>query len=255
LRYNILMALSWSKRRKVLYTTVAGCISFVLLLFVYVQFFTNAPTCFDGTLNGNERGVDCGGSCALLCRADTRAPVVLWARTFEVAPNIYTAAAYVQNPNQGGAARKVAYTFQLFDEENALVVERVGTLDIPPVQTVPFIDPNINVGNRTVAKAIFAFTAEPIWQRVGELPTLRTTNQFLAPDASRLSATITNDAVDDAEKVTVAAVLFDRQGVARAASRSILSRVPRRGSQNVTFTWPGGVENIVRAEITVLPSF
>lgn len=232
-----------------------GVLALAGLVGIYTVFFTTTPHCFDGKFNGNERGVDCGGSCALVCWSDSRSPVVLWSRAFQVAPNTYTAAAYVQNPNPGAAAYDVAYSFQLFDDKNALVVERIGTIDIPPVQTVPFIDPNINVGNRTVARAIFAFSQEPVWQRVGNLPVLRVGNQYLAPDGAILSATISNDSITNADKVTVAAVLFDREGTARAASRSVLSRVPRKGSQNVTFTWPGGVPNIVRAEITLLPSF
>ncbi len=255
LRYNIPMALSWAKRRKFLYTTVISVIAFVILVFVYVQFFTSTPTCFDGKFNGDEHGIDCGGSCALLCRDETRSPVVLWSRAFEVAPSTYTAAAYVQNPNIGAAARNVAYSFQLFDANNALVVERIGTINIPPVSTVPFIDPNINVGNRTVARAIFSFSQEPVWVRVSGLVSLRVGNQYLSPDGSQLSATLINDSINDANNVTIAAVLFDAQGVARAASRSVISRVPHKGSQNVNFTWPAGVQNIVRAEITVLPSF
>ncbi len=255
LRYNTHMALSWSSRRKFLYTTVAGAIGFVALLTLYVVFFTNAPTCFDRVLNNDERGVDCGGSCSLLCRDQTRAPVVLWSRAFQVSPSTYTAAAYVQNPNPGAAARNVAYSFQLFDEKNSLVTERIGVINIPPVQTVPFIDPNIDVGNRTVARALFAFSEEPVWQRVGDLPPLRVGNQYLAPDASQLSATISNDSIKDANKVIVTAVLFDNKGIARGASRSILPRIPHKGSQDVVFTWPGGVKNIIRAEITVLPSF
>lgn len=249
------MALSWSKRRKFLYTTVALVVAFALLLGIYIQFFTNAPTCFDGTINNNERGVDCGGSCALFCKADTRSPVVSWARVFEVAPSTYTAAAYVQNPNPGAAARNVPYSFQLFDDKNILVVERAGVINIPPVQTVPIILPNINVGNRTVARALFAFSEEPVWQKVGALPSLRVGNQYLAEDGSRLSATVSNDSIENADKVTIAAVLFDASGTARAASRSVLPRIPRKGSQDVVFTWPGGVKNIIRAEITVLPSF
>ncbi len=249
------MALTWSARRKLLYTSVVGVIMLVVFFLTYQAAFNQAATCFDGTQNQNEHGVDCGGVCALLCKNESRAPVVLWARVFKVAPQVYTAAAYVQNPNIGAAARKVAYTFQLFDTKNILIVERTGTIDIPPVQTVPFIDPNINVGNREAAKAIFAFTVEPVWQKQGGLPLLRTGNQFLAQDGSLLSATIYNDSPADAKGVTVAAVLFDASGTARAASRSLIPTITRRGSQDVTFTWSGGVRGIVRAEITVLPSF
>jgi hypothetical protein len=249
------MALSWSKRRRALYTLVAAVVAFVVLVWLYLSFFNYAPTCFDGKQNGTERDIDCGGGCALVCRQDARSPVVLWNRSFLVGQGTYTAAAYVQNPNIGAGAKRVPYSFQLFDEKNALVVERTGVVDIPPVQTVPIIDANINVGNRTVTRALFAFGTDPVWYKVSNVSSLRVSNQFLAQDATELRATINNDTGIDASKVTVVAVLFDGAGVARAASKSLLSKVPRRGSQNVIFTWPGGVPSIVRAEITVLPSF
>lgn len=249
------MAISWSNRRKFLYSAVAGIVAVAALMWVYFAFFTNAPSCFDRVQNQDERGIDCGGSCALFCRSDVRSPVVLWSRVFEVSPGTYTAAAYVQNPNPGAAAKKVSYSFQLFDEKNELVVERVGTIDIPPVSSVPFIDPNISVGNRTVARALFAFSQEPVWYRGPQLPVLRVGNQFLASNASELRATISNESITHANRVVVAAILFDREGVARAASRSVISRIPAKDSHDVTFTWSGGVKNIVRAEITVLPSF
>ncbi len=249
------MALSWSGRRKLLYTTVFSVITFFALVWGYAAFFKTTPTCFDGKFNGNERGVDCGGACSLVCKQDATAPVVLWNRSFEVGEHIYTAAAYVKNPNNGAGAKHVGYSFQLFDDKNLLVSERTGFIDIPPVQTVPFVDPNINVGNRNVAKAIFSFTTDPVWKKVTELPKLHATNQYLSPVGDQLSATIANDSIYDADKVTVAAVLFDGDGVARGASRSLLNKIPRKGSQNVIFTWPGGVPNIVHAEITILPSF
>jgi hypothetical protein len=255
LPYNRDMALSWGKRRKFLYTTVVAVIGFFALVWGYSAFFTAAPTCFDGSQNGSERGVDCGGTCSLVCKQDARAPVVLWARTFEVAPNIYTAAAYIQNPNIGSGAKHVAYTFQLFDDKNLLVSERQGTIDIPPVQTVPFVAPNINVGNRTVSRVIFGFSSNPVWQRTAELPKLHAGNQNLSPDASQLTATIYNDSNFDATKVVVAAVLFDESGTARAASRTIVDRIARKDAQDVVFTWPNGVPGIVRAEINILPSF
>src|SRR3990167_18523 len=80
-----------------------------------------------------------------------RAPIIVWARAFESAPQTYTAAAYIQNNNPGAGARQVSYSFQLFDADNALVVERGGTVDLPPVPTIPIIETGINVGYRSVA--------------------------------------------------------------------------------------------------------
>jgi hypothetical protein len=64
-----------------------------------------------------------------------------------------------------------------------------------------------------------------------------------------------NDSLEDAKKVTIVAVLFDAQGVARAASKSTLASLARKSSETVVFTWPGEFRDIARAEITILPSF
>jgi hypothetical protein len=258
------MALSWSGRRKTLYSGVVAVIGFVLLIILYETFLTTPISCFNNKQDGTETGVDCGGSCALLCHDTAHDPVVLWARSFSVGSaagqgNYYTAAAYVQNNNAGAGAKQVKYSFQLFDTNNVLVIEKDGVLNIPPVQTVPVIEPNINVGNRDVARTLFAFTDDPhtiVWNKIptSKLPTLHITQQNLSLDGARLSAILVNDTINDAKSVTVTAVLFDSGGVARAASKSLLD-IPRKSSTPVTFTWPGGVPNIVRAEITILPSF
>lgn len=251
MRYNYAMTLTWSGRRKALYTSVGGIIAFMLLIVVYQTLFTAPPLCTDGKQNGLEHGVDCGGQCALLCQGEAHAPVVLWARAFEQAPQTYTAAAYIQNNNIGAGARQVGYSFQLFDSENKLVVERQGVADLPPVSVVPIIEPGINVGNRVVSRALFSFSTEPVWVRAGALPKLSVSGQRLAADASRLEATVSNDSFVDV-RATVAAVLFDADGVARSASKSTVT-VPARSSTPVVFTWGEPGRGIVRAEITLLP--
>lgn len=244
------MALTWSGRRKALYTSVGGILALMLAIFAYTALFTAPPLCTDGKQNGTEQGVDCGGSCARICDAAARAPVVLWARSFEQAPQTYTAAAYIQNNNVGSGARQVAYTFQLFDQENKLVVDRTGVADLPPVSVIPIIESNINVGNRSVSRTLFSFSSQPQWARAGELPQLSVSEQQLAKDGSRLSATVSNGSFSDA-RTSVAAVLFDQDGVARGASKSTVV-VPARGSLPITFTW-APQEGVVRAEISVLP--
>lgn len=245
------MALTWSGRRKALYTSVGGIIGLMALIVVYQTLFSAPALCTDGKQNGTEHGVDCGGQCSLLCQGEARAPVVLWARAFMAAPQTYTAAAYIQNNNLGAGARRVAYSFQLFDADNKLVVDRAGVADIPPVPTVPIIEPGISVGYRTVSRTLFSFSTEPVWVKAGQLPRLAVSGQKLLADASRLEATISNDSFSDV-RATVAAVLFDADGVARAASKSTAT-IPARSSSPIVFTWGQPAEGIVRAEITLLP--
>lgn len=248
------MALSWSSRRQFLYYAVATLLSILLLFGAWRAFLSHTPTCSDGIQNGSELGVDCGGSCSLICAEAARAPRVLWARAFETSPSTYTAAAYVQNLNSGAVAREARYSFQLFDADNVLVVQKDGVAELPAAGTMPIVEANINVGNRSVARTLFAFSEEPQWYTPTEaLPTLRFSQQTLSADASRLSAIITNDSAVDADRVVVVAVLFGADGNARAASKTVVGSLPRRSSAPVVFTWPGGVSGIVRAELTALP--
>lgn len=247
------MRLTWSARRQLLYYGVGFVIAAIALWWGYNAFFVKAPSCFDGVQNQNERGVDCGGVCSLVCSADTKPLTVLWSRAFATAPNIYTAAAYIDNTNVMAGAQGVRYSFQLFDSQNSLVIERDGVINIPPVNVVPIVETGINVGTRTVSRTLFAFADTPVWHSA-TAPALRITNENLAADGSRLTATVVNDTLTDVKKVAVTAVLFDGSGVALGASKSIID-VPKKGLQPVTFTWPQGVPGVARAEITLLPPF
>jgi hypothetical protein len=240
-----------------MYYAVAMVILVVCVYFVWATFFNMAPTCFNNKQDGNELGIDCGGSCALVCSDIAHDPTVMWSRAFPSGNDVYTAAAYIRNNNVGSGAKRVGYAFYFFDENNSLVKEQDGVTDLPPVTVIPIIVPNVSVGNRTVASVKFAFSEKPIWYKVtiSKLPSIFISQQHLAPDASRLSATLSNQTLLDAKNLTVEAVLFDEAGVARAASKSYVAAVSARSTQQVEFTWPAGVSNIVRVEITVLPSF
>lgn len=240
-----------------MYTSAFGLLCLVILWSVYNTFFTTPPTCFDAKQNGNEQGLDCGGSCTLLCAHQAGQPTVAWSRSFLTASSTYTAAAYVQNSNVGAAARNVAYSFQMFDADNRLIIEHDGVMDLPPLATIPIVEPNINLGSRIPVRTLFAFSDLPTWRTVAEdtIPRITISGQQLAPDGTRLSMTLVNDTVRDAKNITVVGVLFDAKGVAVAASKSLLPLLARKSSQTVVLTWPRSVPDVVRAEVTLLPSF
>lgn len=254
------MALTWSGRRKAIYF---GAFCFVALaagVYAWTKYFDVPPTCFDGRQDGTETGVDCGGTCSLLCANAAQPLRVDWARAFQNGPsNIYTAAALVENENGNAAARAVHYIFQLYDANNLLVTEKEGVIDIPPVEAVPIVEPTIDVGNRVVAHVQFSFNdSDPIvWNTVPlvQIPHLHVTTQQLSADGTRLTATIENDSLFDAPNVTVVAILYDANGVARAASKSLIPDIGPTSSTNVTFTWPMSHSGIVRTDISILPSF
>ncbi|HEU5114911.1 MAG TPA: hypothetical protein VFT82_04055, partial [Candidatus Paceibacterota bacterium] len=122
---------SWSTRRRWSYLLIFAAL---VVLFFGVPFFFlfyKAPTCFDGKQNGNETGIDCGGSCARLCPADFAAPRVLWSYSVQVVPGVFNSLAYVQNPNPSVEADNVPYLFRLYDSQGLLIAERTGKAFVP----------------------------------------------------------------------------------------------------------------------------
>jgi hypothetical protein len=255
------MALTWSGRRQVLYSGVGAVLILVILVVFYQTFFTAPATCFDRKQNGDELGVDCGGSCALLCADMARPPVVLWSRSFETRPGVYSSVAYVQNNNVGSnaGAKSVAYSFTLYDANNILIGHREGTVNIPPVQNVPITETNINVGNSIVSRTLFAFTDDPpaVWNKVpqGGYPQLIITQPTHEADYSKFSAMLLNNTPTPVKNVSVIAILYDQNNTAIETSKSLVPLVNAHSSEPVVFTWPGGVDGVVRSEIIPLASF
>jgi hypothetical protein len=108
-----------------------------------------------------------------------------------------------------------------------------------------------------VAYTQFTFSANPVWSKIptNAITPVRIANQVLAADGSRLSAAIYNESVKDIPQVTVVAILFDNDGVARAASKSIVQSLDHKSSQALVFTWGAPTPGVARAEVTVLPEF
>lgn len=246
--------MSWSGRRKTLYTGTSFLIVFLISGAVAYALLNRPASCLDGKQNGGEKGVDCGGSCARVCEGDAQAPVVLWSRALEVAPGIYTAAAYIENRNSLAYARHVRYAFRLFDERNVLIAERIGVASIAPTRFVPIIESNIATGNRVPTRAFFEFQDAPMWEK-GELPRLTLSDQTLDEEGRRVSVKVRNDSGRLLTGIPVTAILYDADGTAQAASVSSIKRLEKGASEEVVFTWPSHfLKPIVETQIIALPT-
>ncbi len=148
------MSSQWAAKRKLTYSII---LIVLVILFIGVPtyfFFHHTPTCEDGVQNQDEKGVDCGGMCKRLCVSDISNPIVLWQRVFQVAPGVYNAVAYIQNPNVQIEVAKVPYTFKLYDANNVLIIQQSGTTFIPADQTFAIFEPSIRTGSRVPVRAI-----------------------------------------------------------------------------------------------------
>lgn len=92
---------------------------FGLIVFgAYLLWLKPAPSCFDNKQNGNETGVDCGGSC-IPCEIKRLSPVeASWVKVFPE-ENSLALVAELRNSNQEYGARFFSYRFEAQEASGA----------------------------------------------------------------------------------------------------------------------------------------
>ena len=230
----------------------------VILAIVGYELFINlykAPTCFDNILNGDETGVDCGGSCQRLCPSAFLAPIVSWTSFEQLAVGSYNVAAYITNPNNNGTARNVPYHFILYDVNGEAIVDVPGYVNIPPHRnTLAFLGP-VPVGKRVPYKAFFEFTGSPDWYEATDtLSSLSIGTKDYTEDSSgsSLLVTLKNNNVKPIGGMSVYVALSDANSNIVGFSKTILDGIAGLGSVQAPFTWPENRNGKV-ISIEVLP--
>lgn len=237
--------MDWSTRRKMgCFSLIGIIIAIFLAYFVYVFFIKTTPTCFDGIQNQNERGIDCGGVCTLVCTADVKTIVPIWSRVFNTTGDVHSVVAYVENQNPTAGVKKIGYEFRIYDDQNILAGEPIyGTTFIGPNDKTAIYASPIKTGNRTPKNVFFKFTTSPEWLTTDDrfnTPQLNTANAVLTDEKTvpKVSADVVNNTLYDYKDIQVVAVLYGADGNAVNASQTYIDALPEQTTQKVYFTWP-----------------
>lgn len=243
------MLRTWAFWRRMQYGSGFLVLSALIIVPVYLTYFAVEPTCADGLMNGDERGVDCGGSCFLICAFDIVPPTIVWAESFEVIEGQYNAVAYIENTNREVGTPELSYTFKLYDDEG-LIIERTGVTVLPPDGVYPIFEGRIQTGGRIPTETTIEFDTDTIW-RPGEVGrdqfTLDRRELRDADNLPRLVTQVSNTSLDTAEDVEIVAVIFDSQKRPLTAARTFLDEFEGRTTEEVTFTWPHPIAKTVRS--------
>ena len=66
--FVILVYMEWRTKRKIIFALVALIIlAIIIAIPTFVFLNTRKVSCFDKVQNGDETGVDCGGTCSMVC--------------------------------------------------------------------------------------------------------------------------------------------------------------------------------------------
>lgn len=240
----------WAFWRRVQYG--AGVLAVLVLIGagIYSKYIYAPPSCFDGVQNGTERGVDCGGACARVCAFDVREPVVQWSRAFRITDGFYNAVAYVENRNLTVGTPALNYTFSFYNESGDLITSRSGTTFLPPDSVYPIFEPRVAMGNQIPAETFLEIESIDNWTEASigrEQFEVRERTLSGVDNRPRLDTRIFNTLIQDEFDVEIVATIFDQNGNALTASRSVVPLLEAREEKSVVFTWPEAIAATLRS--------
>ncbi|OGI91789.1 MAG: hypothetical protein A2843_00940 [Candidatus Wildermuthbacteria bacterium RIFCSPHIGHO2_01_FULL_48_27b] len=234
----------WSIRRK---RIILSIVVFVLVVLVGIPLFFlfyRAPACFDGRQNGDETGVDCGGSCQLLCRAESL-PLVSKGdpRILEVGHSLYEVVAVVENPNISAEVRHARYTLKLFEEASVTPVRVIESETFVPKSGafVVFEGP-IDLGAWRPVRATLEWQADKfLWQKNTEAAKELVARDVLLTGENskpRIDATIVNNSLDRVANIELSVLVSGEDGNLIAASKTFVEGLVGGSASPVVFSWP-----------------
>lgn len=245
----------WARNRK---RFILGLVFLVLLIVVGIPSFLllyQKPTCGDGKQNGDEAGIDCGGSCQRLCVAESLPLVVKGdPRILKIATSTYEVVALVENLNQAEVA-SAKYTFKLFTSNSLVPVKTIaGSEFVGSGQTLLFQGPFQLENNISPVRATLEWENSSIeFKKSVSRGELDVKNIVLSQKEGlpRIEANVKNLTLKNVSKIDLSAVIFDQNGNIFAASKTFIERLKAGEETKAVFTWPSPF-NSLPAEIKVI---
>lgn len=235
--------MSWASKRQTKYFVIFIIIFIVSIVFIFYPILTKKPQCDDGKQNGQETGVDCGGSCTKVCLASVASPVILWSRAFPVTNTVYNLVAYVENQNKDSAVREAHYEFRIYDSNNLLIARREGVTYIPPNKQFAIFESRFDAGKSDIRSVRFELDDNLSWVR--QSPSLDLlpfhVDQLILDDSSvtpTLSARLNNDSIYDMPEFDAIAILYDENHNVVNVSRTQKDGLSSGRNMPLYFTWP-----------------
>lgn len=237
--------MDWSTKHQMkIIAVLVAIVVMIVAIFVYYKFIKHTPTCSDGIKNQDERGVDCGGLCSLMCLSDVKPLIPLWTRPIKITGDVYSVVSYIENQNTGNGVEKVPYEIRMYDDKNILVSQPIqGSTFIGPNDRTAIFETGIKVGNRIPKTAYLKFLETPKFTRIDS----RWNDQNLVVEGDaftdldtvpKLSATVRNPTLETYQKIPVVAIIYNTDGNVIGSSQTFIDSIGPEESTTVYFSWP-----------------
>jgi len=246
--------MTWAQKRRFMIIGSAAALFVVLAAGLLFSVMYAPTSCTDRKQNQGEEGIDCSGPCSTVCNALVDAPRVSFARAFVTVNGRTDVIAYVENRNQEAEAKSAKYTVELFGESGLELAKREGMIDLPARSVVPVFLPALYTGPLPVTRAFVTFTNPIRWTRQQEGRTVPSVSDALFTQGAepRVTATLRNPSAVTLYNVKIIATAFDADGIALAASQTVVREIPAFGTSAAVFTWAAPFGEPLRVEVLPL---
>lgn len=235
--------MSWAGRRRAVVLIVGVAVLATIVSIGAISSLYQAPSCVDRIQNGDEAGVDCGGSCPYLCTSQVAAPTVLYTKAVDNGAGRIDIVAAVENTNATAAAKDVPYRIRLYANDGHVLREAIGTVDLPPASTGIVFRPGIAFVQESFATAFLEIDpSAPHWYTASDLRTIPSVSDTLLGGTTahpRITAVLTNPVAQELSNIPVVCVVKDRTGTVIGASSTVVPTLTAQGQATAIFTWNG----------------
>lgn len=106
--------------------------------FLYTTYY-KAPNCSDREQNGEEAGVDCGGSCSLICTSDILPIETRFASFFLNEDGTYDIGVLLLNKNTASAPENLKLTIVLKSKDDTILFQKDIETPVPLASEFPIV--------------------------------------------------------------------------------------------------------------------
>ncbi len=252
----------WSQHRKrIILSIILGSLV-VLIGAPLFYFFYKPASCNDGKQNGEEKGIDCGGGCKLMCQVDYL-PIILKGdpQVIRISTTTSAIVVHAENPNVNGEILRAGYTIKVYEASSTIPIKIIEGASFVPKSSIfaVFAGP-LSFGESIPHRATFEWKKNTLIWNINDLPIpdLNIQNKilFTQDNQPRLTAEIKNESLDPVTNIELTALIFDATGNIVGVSKTLVDFVDKGGVESVIFTWPTRFEKDPASEeilIKILP--
>ncbi len=243
------MSLSWRQKRKSIFIVIIIILVLAYSAYKIYPYFNVPPNCFDNKQNGNEFGVDCGGSCEKICPTQVTPFNIKFAKAIESEKGLYDIVALVENKNGDKTTvdGSIDFSFNIYNKYGLLIKTVSGKTMLPIGQTFPVIVQNVSIdlgdSGNAVGDVVLKVQDNKSWSVTNSL---FANNFFEAVDTnfeqnknniSQLTVNLKNLTNGNFRDLPVRVLLYDKNNNLIAINETILRESKAKSTQDLIFTW------------------